>query len=328
MHVPDGVVPLWLQLTFLAVTGVMLVIAYRKVSSRFDDRLVPFMGVLAAIIFAAQLVNFPIPPFSSGHLVGSTMLAVMVNPWVAMLIMALVLFVQALFGDGGILTYGMNAFNMAILSVVVGYAIAVIIFRSSSRYLSKEKSVLLSTGIASFIATVGAALVLGFELYTVPGFSSGALLAITGIHAIIGVGEAILTVVILGYFVKANPKLVSFLGEDGTRVPAEEEAEKEVGLTEDEQRSWLARQTVPVLLTSIAVVAFLILSGLASGNPDGFEWALFIFAGVAEPEAAFEGVFAFLEESPLVDVLTGTIGILAVLGLGYLLFKFATRKKD
>ena len=176
--------------------------------------------------------------------------------------------------------------------------------------------------------TVVAAFALGIELLTVPGFSFGALLAITGVHTIIGVGEAILTAVILGYFVKANPKLVSLLGEHREAQPDEEDIEREDELTEEEQRSWLARQTVPVLLTSIAIVAFLILSGLASGNPDGFEWALFVFAGVPEPAVAFEGIFAFLEESPLVDVLTGTIGIAAVLGLGYLLFKFATRKKD
>jgi cobalt/nickel transport system permease protein len=319
MHVPDGIVPFWLQIALLAVTGVALFVAYRKVRMQFDDRLVPFMGVLAAVIFAAQLVNFPIPPFSSGHLVGSTLLAVMVSPWVAMIIMALVLLVQALFGDGGILTYGLNAFNMAIFSVIVGYGLAVLLYRSLNKHTSKNRSVLISTGLAAFVTTVLAAVVLGLELFTVPGFSFEALLAIIWVHVIIAVGEGILTAVILGYFVKANPRLVLLLKED------EEKPEEEP--TEEEQKSWLLRQTAPVLVTSIALVAFLILAGLASGNPDGFEWALFIFAGVPEPEGAFGGIFAFLQESPIVDFLTGFVGIIAVLGLGVLLFRFATRKK-
>jgi hypothetical protein len=106
-----------------------------------------------------------------------------------------------------------------------------------------------------------------------------------------------------------------------------EEEKPEAEPTEEEQKSWLVRQTVPVLVTSIALVAFLILAGFASGNPDGFEWALFVFAGVPEPEGVFGGIFAFLQESPIVDVLTGVLGIIAVLGLGVLLFRFATRKK-
>ena len=76
------------------------------------------MGVLAAVVFAAQLVNFPVPP-SSGHLVGSTLLAVMLGPWCGMLIIGMVLFVQALYGDGGILTYGLNFFNMGINRVIM-----------------------------------------------------------------------------------------------------------------------------------------------------------------------------------------------------------------
>jgi len=111
LHVPDGIVPLWLQIILLAVSGAVLVLSLRVVNRKFDNRLVPYMGVLAAVIFAAQLINFPVPPFSSGHLVGSTLLAIMVGPWVAALIMALVLFVQALYGDGGIITFGLNFFN-------------------------------------------------------------------------------------------------------------------------------------------------------------------------------------------------------------------------
>ncbi|MGQ4910831.1 MAG: energy-coupling factor ABC transporter permease [Candidatus Thorarchaeota archaeon] len=327
MHVPDGIIPLWLQITFFVISGLMFVISYRKVKAQFDDRLVPFMGVLAAVIFAAQLVNFPIPPFSSGHLVGSTLLAVLVSPWVAMLIMALVLFIQALFGDGGLLTYGLNAFNMAIFSVLVGYGLALMLFRATRGHTTRERSLVFSAGIASFIATVSAAFVLGIELLSVPGFSLTALMAITWIHALIGVGEAILTAIILGYFIKANPELVMLL-RDGTPEKVEERPSVEEEEVEPvEQERWITRQIVPLLLTAVAIVAFVILTGLASGNPDGFEWALFIFAGVSEPEGTFDGLFAFLGSNPVIDVVTGLVGILAALGLAYLVFTLVSRKK-
>jgi cobalt/nickel transport system permease protein len=168
--------------------------------------------VLAAVIFAAQFVNFPVPP-SSGHLVGSTLLSVMLGPWGGMLIIGMVLFVQALYGDGGILTYGLNFFNMGIFSCLVGWALALVLFKGIKRFTDEKKSVLVSTSIASFITTVLAAFVLGLELLTVTGFGIAALSAITLVHVFIGIGEAILTFVILLYFVKAKPQVISFLKE-------------------------------------------------------------------------------------------------------------------
>jgi len=318
MHVPDGIIPLWLQVLMLVVSGTVMVISYRKIRVRFDDRFIPFIGVLAAVIFAAQLVNFPVPPFSSGHLVGSTLLAVMVGPWAGMLIIALVLFVQALYGDGGILTYGLNLFNMGVFSVFLGYGISLLLFKFLRRKTNTHRAVLFSAGIAAFIVTVSAAFVLGVELLTVPGFSIEALAAITGVHIIIGLGEAILTSIILLYFVKANPRLISFLNED-----AEEEEEQED--IEIKPRFSL-RQAATVLVFSIILITSAILVGLASQNPDGFEWALFQYAGVPEPEHGFEGVWSFLEENQFVNAFTGSIGIIAVLGLAYLFFRKSTQQ--
>ncbi|MFW9768988.1 MAG: energy-coupling factor ABC transporter permease [Candidatus Thorarchaeota archaeon] len=319
MHVPDGIIPLWLQMLLLAVSITMMVISYRKIKSRFEERLVPFMGVLAAVIFAAQLVNFPVPPFSSGHLVGSTLLAMMVGPYVALMIMALVLFVQALYGDGGILTYGLNLFNMGIFSVFVGYGVALLLFKGLKRFITKERATLISAGVTSFLVTVAAAFALGLELLTVAGFNKAALVAITGVHVVIGFGEAILTSVILLFFVKANPQLVMFLRID------EPTTEKEQLEESDKSKTELLRQTVPVILASIILVAFVILVGFASENPDGFEWALFTFAGVAEPAHGFEGVWSFLAEGSFTDIMTGAIGILAAVGLGYMIFRRASK---
>ncbi len=212
MHVPDGVFPLWLQIIMYIISGIMLFLSVKIINKKFDDKLVPYMGVLAAVIFAAQLVNFPVPP-SSGHLVGSTLLAVMLGPWGAMLIIGMVLFVQALAGDGGLLTYGVNFFNMGIFSCLVGWALAMILFKIIKKYTDEKKSVLIATSVASYIVTVLAAFVLGLELLTVTEFGIAALIAITSIHAIIGIGEAALTFVILLYFVKAKPQVISFLKE-------------------------------------------------------------------------------------------------------------------
>ncbi len=212
MHVPDGVFPLWLQLIMYGISGIMLYISVKMINKKFDDKMVPYMGVLAAVIFAAQLVNFPVPP-SSGHLVGSTLLAVMLGPWAGMLIIGMVLFVQALMGDGGLLTFGVNFFNMGVFSSFVGWALALVLFKGLKRVTDEKKSVLVATSIASFFVTVLAAIVLGLELLTVTGFGVAALSAITVVHVFIGIGEAALTFVILLYFVKAKPQVISFLKE-------------------------------------------------------------------------------------------------------------------
>ncbi|MGY5858052.1 MAG: energy-coupling factor ABC transporter permease [Candidatus Thorarchaeota archaeon] len=210
MHVPDGVLPLWVYILFLAISLPILGLAIRNVNRRFDDRLTPYMGVLAAVIFAAQFVNFPVPP-ASGHLVGTTLLAVMLGPWAAMVIMALVLFVQALYGDGGLFAFGLNFFNMGVLGAIFGWGLAFVLFKGLAKFRDEKISVLVATAIAAFVTTIGTAFILGLELLTIPGLSFEFVYIITGVHGFIALGEAILTFVILLYFVKAKPKMISFL---------------------------------------------------------------------------------------------------------------------
>lgn len=221
MHVPDGVVPIWLLAILFLISIVFLGIAVRRINKRFDEKLVPYMGVLAAVIFAAQLVNFPIPPASSGHLVGSTLIAVMLGPWAGMVIIALVLFVQALYGDGGLLAFGLNFFNMGVVGCFTGWVIALLLFRAIKSLTDSKKAVLVSTSVASFFSVVISAFILGIQLLTVQGFGLTALSALTSIHILIAVGEAVLTFVILLYFVKAKPTLISFLEDSETKEMAE-----------------------------------------------------------------------------------------------------------
>jgi len=235
MHVPDGVLPLWVYILFLAISLPILGIAIRKVNKRFDDRLTPYMGVLAAVIFAAQFVNFPVPP-SSGHLVGTTLLAVMLGPWAAMVIIALVLFVQALYGDGGLLAFGLNFFNMGVLGAILGWGIAFILFKGITKFLDEKASVLIAASVSAFITVVGAAFVLGLELLTIPGLGFEFVYIITGIHAVIALGEAVLTFVILLYFVKAKPKMIAFLKDSDTGRALNRDRTQEITPTLEEAR--------------------------------------------------------------------------------------------
>jgi len=213
LHVPDGIVPVWLQLLMFVLSVSVLLLSVKRINRRFDERLVPYMGVLAAVTFAAQLVNFPVPPASSGHLLGSALLAVMVGPWAAIVIIALVLFVQAMAGDGGLLTYGLNLFNMGVLACPVGWLVARALLRLFKSSATSKRAILIAAAVASYISVLLSALALGLELLTVPGFGMGPLIALVAIHAAIGIGEAVLTYVILLYFVKAHPDMILLLRE-------------------------------------------------------------------------------------------------------------------
>ncbi len=93
-------------------------------------------------------------------------------------------------------------------------------------------------------------------------------------------------------------------------------------------RNTTVKVIIPITIALIVVISILIMTGLASENPDGFEWALFDWAGIQEPEGGFEGIFSFLGEGPIVDAVTGGIGIIAILIIAYLFFKFTSRKTD
>ena len=93
-------------------------------------------------------------------------------------------------------------------------------------------------------------------------------------------------------------------------------------------RNTILRFVIPAIIVLFAIISVLILTGLASESPDGFEWSLFDWAGISEPEGGFGGIFAFLGEGPLVDVVTGGIGIVLILVIAYLFFKFTSRRTD
>lgn len=93
-------------------------------------------------------------------------------------------------------------------------------------------------------------------------------------------------------------------------------------------RDTLLKVVLPTIIILVAITTVLILTGLASESPDGFEWALFDWAGVTEPEGGYEGVFSFLGEGSSVDAITGGIGIVAILLITFLFFRYSSRREE
>jgi cobalt/nickel transport system permease protein len=198
LHAPDGFVTLPIALVMWVVTAAVVGYAVYRTNRELDERAVPLLGVMAAFIFAAQMFNFPVIGGTSGHLLGGVLAAVLLGPWAATLVMTAVIAIQALiFQDGGLLIMGANIFNMGIVGTLGGYAV----YRAVARLLGGEdRGRLPAAGIAAWCSVVAGAVAMSIQLA-----ASGviplqiALPAMVGVHALIGVGEALITVAALGF---------------------------------------------------------------------------------------------------------------------------------
>ena len=134
MHMSDGLVNAPTAAVFAIVATIGLGICAGRARADLDDRTAPMAGLVTAFVFAAQMINFPILPGASGHLLGGALVAILVGPWVGALCIAIVLVVQALlFADGGLTALGTNVFNMALVGVFVGYGVALALRRFARR---------------------------------------------------------------------------------------------------------------------------------------------------------------------------------------------------
>ncbi len=207
MHIPDGFINMPVSVTTGVVAVAAIAVAVKATNKKVGDKQIPMMGVLAAFIFAAQMLNFPVAGGTSGHFVGAALAAILLGPWAAVLILSSVLIVQCLiFQDGGLLALGANITNMGIISGFVGY------------YIYKGIDVLFKHGRAgiivgsfagSWFAVVSAALACATEL-AISGTSPWeiALPAMGVVHMIIGVGEGLITAAVLGLIMAARPDLL------------------------------------------------------------------------------------------------------------------------
>ena len=295
MHLPDGFLSFPVSIFFWLVSILVLGYALKRVRLDLGERQVPMMGVLAAAIFAGQLLNFTIAGGTSGHLIGAALVTILLGPWAAMVVLTCVISVQALiFQDGGLLVLGTNIFNMAIVGVTVSY----MVFRSVRGLVGVRSVGIYASGFAAAWTSVEvAALATALEL-AISGTSPAniAIPAMGGIHALIGIGEGLITVGALG-FIHASRRDLLLSGESGS---------KRGNLV------WVAGLLLALLLA--------IASPLASKRPDGLMRVAiqYGFMNSAQnpmysliPHYLFPGV----PDKTLATILAAIVGTLVVFGV-------------
>jgi cobalt/nickel transport system permease protein len=296
MHIPDGFLSVPVSIVFWVITILVIGYALKRVSADLGERQVPIMGVLAAAIFAAQMLNFSVAGGTSGHLIGAALATILLGPWAAMLVLTCVISVQALiFQDGGLLVLGANVFNMAI----VGVAVAYMVYHTIRRLTGERPGSLFASGFLSAWASVEIA-ALGTALELALSGTSPANIAIPamgGIHALIGIGEGLITVGALVFLHATRSDLLE-AGEMGSKRGSP---------------VWVAGLLFAILLA--------IASPLASSHPDGLEW-------VAEQEGFLikaqtplfriipDYLFPGISNTAAATIIAGILGTLIVFGVG------------
>lgn len=211
MHISNGIIDGRIALLFAGVALAGLALCFVQGRRELDDRLVPMAGLVAAFIFAVQMLNFQILPGVSGHLLGGTLAAMLVGPYLGAICVSIVLVVQALiFSDGGVTALGLNITNMALLGTAAGYLLVAALLR----ILPRTTWALTVTAVIACVVSVTVASQ-GFVLqYSLGGAvdvgrSLGAIAAaMAGSHVLIGLGEGVITALTVGYVARVRPDLV------------------------------------------------------------------------------------------------------------------------
>lgn len=294
MHIPDGFLSLAISIICWAITILLDGMAISRANKSLGERQVPLMGIMAAFIFAAQMINFPVAGGTSGHLLGGALAAIMLGPWAAMLVMTSVIAVQGLlFQDGGLIVMGANILNMGLLTAIVGYGL----YRAA---LGRNRSMkLVVAGVAAWLSVMTGALATSFELW-LSGTAHLQIVipAMLGVHALIGIGEALITVAALAFIFRTRPDL---LGEGSASTRA--------------GRGW-------ILAGVMVALAVVLLSPLASVNPDGLNRVAIDLGFITTTQSGTGPLagytIAVLGKTPLSRIVAGAIGVLVVLGLAFL----------
>lgn len=248
MHIPDGFLDGKTLAAAAVLAGGGVGVAVWQAQTRLPPRRVPMMGLSAAFIFAAQMLNFPVLGGTSGHLIGGTLAAVLLGPSAAVLVLTAVLVVQCfLFADGGVLSLGANVLLMGVVNALTGYYV----YRAAHRLMPGPRGRLAAVAFAAWCGTVVASVVCAGMLSmsgTVP--ARVAVPAMVNVHMLIGVGEAVLTTLAVAAVSTTRPELL-----DGQPDAAPAGAYREFALYG--------------LLVSLALAVFV--SPFASSSPDGLE---------------------------------------------------------
>ncbi|MEV0965338.1 energy-coupling factor ABC transporter permease [Streptomyces sp. NPDC049910] len=345
MHVPDGFIDLPVSAAAGVAAAAAVAVSLRgarrelggttHVGGYGGERTAPLAGLVAAFIFAVQMLNFPVAAGTSGHLLGGALAAILVGPYTGVLCISVVLLLQAvLFADGGLTALGVNILVMGVVTTVVAYTL----FRALVRVLPrKRRSVTVATFLAALVSVPASAIAFTL-LYAIGGTTDvpvGTVLgAMTGVHILIGVGEAVITALTVGTVLAVRPDLVH--GARGLSAPLKLRVDGELVDASPDTPPTPAASPRPVLLAGLVIS--LVLAGFvsfyASADPDGLERV-----------AADKGIDTKVEdhaaaESPLADYgirgfdnarvsggLAGAVGVGATLAVGTGVFLVVRRRR-
>lgn len=339
MHVPDGFIDAPVSIAAGVAAAGAVAISLRGARRELDERTAPLAGLVAAFIFAVQMLNFPVAAGTSGHLLGGALAAILVGPYTGVLCVSVVLLMQGLlFADGGLTALGVNIVTMGVVTVVVAYAV----FRGLVKVLPDTRRSVTVAAFAGALLSVPASAAFFTLLFAIGGTTDVPLAkvfgAMVGVHVLIGIGEALITAATVGAVIAVRPDLVHGarglaaplkLRVDGELVDAPAAAPAAVPAA--------ARSTKPVWISGL--VAALALAGIvsfyASASPDGLEKVAAdhgMDQKVAEHAAA---------ESPLADYgvkdvsnarlsggLAGIIGVGATVAVGTGIFWTVRRRRS
>ena len=307
MHIPDGFVSVPVALVGWILTIILVGIALQEMRKQTGEHRIPLLGILAAFVFAAQMINFPVAGGTSGHLLGGALVAVLLGPWSAVLVMTTVITVQGfLFQDGGLLAMGFNVFNMGIITAFVGDAVYTWIRRLPAR---TETVQLIGAAAAAWITVQVAALATTLELAASGTLSLDvALPAMLGVHALIGTGEALITAGTLVFIRQTRPDLLEISKPAATR-----------------NSTWIAVGLVIALAIAFA-------SPLASSSPDGLERVAgdkeFLHKAEDAPYTILpDYTVPGIDNETLTTIAAGVIGVLIVAATGYATARMAAKRQ-
>jgi len=296
LHIPDGFLSLLVSLIAWIISITLVGYALRRVGQDLDERQVPMMGVLAAAIFAGQMLNFAVAGGTSGHLMGAALATILMGPWAAILIMTSVVSIQALiFQDGGLLVLGANIFNMAIVGVAVSYMVYQTILKITG---NTRKGMLVGGFSAAWLSIVIASLSVAIQL-AASGTSPArlAIPAMASVHTLIGIGEGLITMGALTFLLSARPDLVQL------------------------EKKNLAGSRFVWVIGFLLAVALVIAAPLASTRPDGLEWVAMQGGFIDKVQAPLyqiipDYLLPGVANESVATIAAGLLGILIVFGVG------------
>lgn len=273
MHVPDGFIDAPVSAATAVVAAGAIAVSLRGARRELDERTAPLAGLVAAFIFAVQMLNFPVAAGTSGHLLGGALAAILVGPYTGVLCVSVVLLMQGiLFADGGLTALGVNITDMALTTTVVAYAV----FRGLVKILPRTRRSITAASFTAALLSVPAAALVFTLLYSLGGTTDVSLTkvatAMIGVHLLIGVGEAAITALTVGAVIAVRPDLVHGARGLEQRLKLRvngELVDAQAPLAPATPRTSRRKLWIGGLVTSLLLAGFV--SFYASSNPDGLE---------------------------------------------------------